>query len=301
MYSDGPGEPPTEHDSLSDYVCHAFPDDAYITDQFFVGLISVAVALPVDMLLVRLFEASNEGDAPEQWLDAPSGTWRLLLGSDSWKAWNYDAGVSDLVKWQARRGAEALPSALLRLAAWLAAAARRAFGGGDDDAKAKAKDGGGGHGDGDDSDDGVGFHEADARAEAWTKRCYAFSGLLGVYVVWAAFSWVIFTYGMLIYRQLGDKAQQEFAKVRVARCLVCSVPQPLTPAPLCVLCSLTDLGRGLLAEQRVGVAGGVQDRGQNSARPGHPGHAARDQGRAVVRGARCACAADAAAARGCLA
>jgi hypothetical protein len=27
-------------------VCHAFPDDAYITDQFFVGLISVAGACP---------------------------------------------------------------------------------------------------------------------------------------------------------------------------------------------------------------------------------------------------------------
>jgi len=27
----------------------------------------------------------------------------------------------------------------------------------------------------------------------------------------------IFTYGMLIYRQLGDKAQQEFAKVRSRR------------------------------------------------------------------------------------
>ena len=37
-------------------VCHAFPDDAFVTDQFVVGLISVAVALPVDLLLGRLFE-----------------------------------------------------------------------------------------------------------------------------------------------------------------------------------------------------------------------------------------------------
>ena len=231
LYSDGPGDPPTEHDSLADYVCHAFPDDAYVTDQFFVGLISVAVALPVDMLLVRLFEASNEGDPPEQWLEAPSGTWRLLLGSNGHKAWNYDAGVSDLVKWQARRGAEALPSALLRLAAWLAAAARRPRRG-DAKAKTKASKAGGGHSDSDESDDGAVFQESDARAEAWTKRWYAFSGLLGVYVIWAVFAWVIFTYGMLIYRQLGDRAQQEFAKVRARKCVPC-VSQPLTArAPL---------------------------------------------------------------------
>ena len=40
-------------------VCHAFPDDAYITDQFFVALIGVAVALPVDMFLQRAFEARH--------------------------------------------------------------------------------------------------------------------------------------------------------------------------------------------------------------------------------------------------
>jgi hypothetical protein len=205
LYSDGPGDPPTEHDSLADWVCHAFPDDAYVTDQFFVGLISVAVALPVDMLLVRLFEASNEGDAPEQWLEAPSGKWKLLLGKDCHKGWNYDAGVSDLAKYLARRGSEALPAALMRLCAWLAA---KVLGARDDDAgSAKKADG-----DGSDNEEDAVFDEAEARAEACSKRLYAFSGLLGVYVVWAAFSWVIFTYGMLIYRQLGDKAQQEFAK-----------------------------------------------------------------------------------------
>jgi len=57
-------------------VCHAFPDDAFVTDQFFVGLsacaaqvelpqvssraplaVSIAIALPVDLFLGRLFEA----------------------------------------------------------------------------------------------------------------------------------------------------------------------------------------------------------------------------------------------------
>jgi hypothetical protein len=211
LYSDGPGEPMTEHDSLADYVCHAFPDDAYITDQFFVGLISVAVALPVDMLLVRLFEASNEGDAPEQWIKAPTGVWKLLLGKDCHKAWQYDAKekpVSDLVKWLARRGAESLPAIVLRFFAWLAAKVKPAHHDDGEDGKKKAAD----DEDAEGVDDAATFDEAAARSEAWGKRGYAFSGLLGVYVIWAAFAWVIFTYGMLIYRQLGDKAQEEFAK-----------------------------------------------------------------------------------------
>ena len=54
--------------------------------------------------------------------------------------------------------------------------------------------------------------KAAARAEAWSKRLYAFGGLIGVYAFWAAFSWVIFTYGMLIYRQMGDQAQKKFTQ-----------------------------------------------------------------------------------------
>ena len=55
------GDPGAEefHELLDEYVCHAFPDDAYITDQFFVALIGVAVALPVDMFLQHAFEIAN--------------------------------------------------------------------------------------------------------------------------------------------------------------------------------------------------------------------------------------------------
>jgi hypothetical protein len=31
LFSDGPGEAPSEHEFIDDYVCHAFPDDAYVT------------------------------------------------------------------------------------------------------------------------------------------------------------------------------------------------------------------------------------------------------------------------------
>ena len=276
LYSDGPGDPPTEHDTLADYVCHAFPDDAYVTDQFFVGLISVAVALPVDLLLVRMFEASNEGDAPERWLDAPSGVWRLLLGKDCHRQWQYDSKskpVSDLVKWLARRGTEALPGIVMRLLRWLWANACRApaeepangdMKAGDDDASV--------------SDDVTSMDSAEARLEACSKRGYAFGGLLGVYVVWAVFSWVIFTYGMLIYKTLGDSAQKEFAKVR-QKCVALRFLGRSRAR-----CD-TDLGRWLLVEQRFRVAGGVQNRRQNGTHPCYPGPAAHHQRPAVVRGA----------------
>jgi hypothetical protein len=176
-----PGVPPEEHTYLDDWVCHAFPDDAYITDQFLVALISVAVALPIDLLLARAFEIANEGDAVECWLDAPPGTWKLLLGKDAHNAWHYtDAArekpVSDFVKWLVRRGSETLPAALLRLAAWLR---RRLFGAPAEDEDEQTDDVHKASGASDVSD-----ASADARADAVAKRLYASVGLLGVYACW---------------------------------------------------------------------------------------------------------------------
>ena len=63
-----------------------------------------------------------------------------------------------------------------------------------------------------DDEDGDGSSaSAEARADALVRRLYASLGLLGVYACWTIFAWFIFTYGMLIYRQLGDSAQQESA------------------------------------------------------------------------------------------
>jgi len=55
VYGD-PGEE-TCHDTLADYVCHAFPDDSNYLDQIYVGLISMVVVLPVSLglrLLARM-------------------------------------------------------------------------------------------------------------------------------------------------------------------------------------------------------------------------------------------------------
>ena len=200
LYSDGPGEPPTEHDSIDAWVCHAFPDDAYVTDQFFVGLISVAVALPVDLFLQRAFEIANESEMPGNWLDAPPGKWKLLLGKDAHNGWRLAdprRPVSEFVRWIVGGGAESDLQAVLFVVGYLLRRLRaRLFGEAppaafaeDEDAKPSAK----GSGTASESSSG----SASARADALTKRLYAAAGLLGVYVTWTIMAWFIFTYGAL--------------------------------------------------------------------------------------------------------
>ena len=188
------------HPTLADYVCHAFPDDAYVTDQIFVGLICVAVALPVTLFLERAFETANEVDgAAEGWVTW-GGLWRLALGKDAHKKWWWtnrddppgelvqllaaDAGYGDLAKFAAAQ-------ALRKLRQWMTP--RAVIGdGGDADGKEpespRPRDGG-------EDEKEEAYDDADARRGALARRAYAATGLLGVYVTWAIFSWFIFTYG----------------------------------------------------------------------------------------------------------
>jgi hypothetical protein len=117
------GDPPEEHVYLDDYVCTAFPDDAYVSDQLLVGLISVAVALPVDLFLARAFEIANEGDAPESWLEAPAGKWKLLVGKNGhndWRLANPRRPISDVVlrMWLVRYSSEPIYATVFRLIGW---------------------------------------------------------------------------------------------------------------------------------------------------------------------------------------
>ncbi len=177
------GDPPEEHMYLDEYVCTQFPDDAYVTDQLLVGLISVAVALPVDLFLARAFELANENsDMPEAWIDEPTGKWKFLLGKDchnSWRLANPKQPVSDLVLWLVRYSSyEPMFATFVRLLSWLKRKIReRLFG------KEPEEE---------EDDDGAGTSaSAEARAEAIQKRLYASLGLLGVYVCWTIFAWCV--------------------------------------------------------------------------------------------------------------
>ena len=185
VFSDGTDEP-TEHDSIADYVCHAFPDDAYVTDQFFVGLISIAVALPVDRFLGRAFEIANEGDEglAGSWLEAPSGKWKLMLGKDAHNGWRLadpKRPVSDLVLWLVGGGAETdLQAALFIVTLVLRHLRAKIFGVPAPEEPAS---------DAEEEPAAEEEEEPDARADALKKKLYAAAGLIGTYVIWAIFSW----------------------------------------------------------------------------------------------------------------
>jgi hypothetical protein len=191
----------------------------------------VAVALPIDMLLQRAFEVANEGELPGNWLSAPSGKWKLLLGKRAHNGWRFadlDTPVSEFVLWLTAGGDESDFQTVLFLCGYALRRVRAALFGDDDDAEdeqrestdeddGKAARRSGGHPEFPDEPLQAQFAEREeifgrasgksnsgssrasssggseeARAEALIKRLYASAGLLGVYACWLIFCWVIF-------------------------------------------------------------------------------------------------------------
>ena len=70
------------------------------------------------------------------------------------------------------------------------------------------------HVDGDGSESGRSTSSSvrSARALARYKRAVMVLGLGGTFFCWAIFAWFIFTYGMLLYKLLGDEGQASFAR-----------------------------------------------------------------------------------------
>ena len=258
------GDPPSEHADLSEYECHAFPDDAYALDQVLVGLINIAIAIPTGMFLFRCFELANEGeDWPDAWLEKPRGWLKMLFqlafGRHFTGRWHYftplegehahhggvaDAGVatgetappvpesvalnasarragkkkqekhhvappctSDLVRWYVRHSYEVPTLWVKRFVTW---SWGKLIGQGETEpkaAEAEAEADSASH----KSGSAASGEEDEGAQDALMKRLYAGAGLLGIYMSWAIYSWFIFTYGMLIYRQMGDSAQRQFA------------------------------------------------------------------------------------------
>jgi hypothetical protein len=182
-------------------------------DQFFVGLISVAVALPVDYVLAQLFELANESDAPQNWVDAP-GKWKLLLGKDAHNGWHLAdpaKPVSALMLALIGEQARDFASSLLMLPLWLLGRLRgrcaaRAKPHGRDDAPADddadQKAGAAGKDQEDDAQSSRGGGSSHARAHALHRRLYASAGLLGVYVCWTIFAWCVHAAGVVLVRSL---------------------------------------------------------------------------------------------------
>ena len=164
-------------------------------------------------------------EVPERWVEAPPGKYRLLLrDKDLHRRWHLarDApkrgqGVSAAARWLIMNG-DNLPGLLLFLLQRRVARlwsrlrcrpeeAEHAWGA-DDDACGKDE----GASDGSAASGSTMARSSAAHTDALKKRLYASAGLLGVYACWTIFAWVIFTYGMLIYKTLGDDAQSQFAQ-----------------------------------------------------------------------------------------
>jgi len=197
-----------------EYVCHAFPDDAYVTDQFFVALIGVAVALPVDMFLQHAFEVANEVDgAPESWL-IWRGMWKMLLGKKAHSEWHFTDETrthpTELAMFIIREDDPAWPDVVMFIVTWvpgrLLAMLKHVIGIKDSEGNEEEKE--------DEKSEGSSEESAgaEARRDRLMKRLYASFGLIGIYICWAIFSWFIFVYGMIIYKNLGPEAQNSFSQ-----------------------------------------------------------------------------------------
>jgi hypothetical protein len=175
---------------LSDYTCHAFPDDDAPLDSFLVGLISIAVALPVTLFLNSFYSVANDADTPDSFLRW-AGWRRLVFGLAANRRWHYTAPAGQprcYARWHIRSGEEPALKTLLNLCssayAWLTCSdtpwvleARHA------EAAAAMADWSDDNGDDDGSDCAVASRRLDHR------RAVAYAGLAGTYVIWAIFAW----------------------------------------------------------------------------------------------------------------
>jgi hypothetical protein len=73
---------------MADYTCNAFPSDDKPVDSFIVGLISLAVGLPVALFLQTAFSIANDSEAPESWLEFV-GWRRFVFGFSAHRRWHY--------------------------------------------------------------------------------------------------------------------------------------------------------------------------------------------------------------------
>ena len=113
---------------VTEYVCSAFPDDENPIDSFLVGLISLAVALPVTLFLESSFSLSNTVMSPDLWLDWPGVWWLIFIGKEANKNWHYmlDGELpSRVARWYARFYSQGEPTIVtirnifIRIKCWL--------------------------------------------------------------------------------------------------------------------------------------------------------------------------------------
>ena len=96
---------PDYPNGLQDWQCTAFPDDENKpVDSFIVGLISIAIGLPVTLFIATCFGIANDSEAPESWLEW-YGYQKLIWGPRAHRRWRYTGPAGQpprFVKWYVR-------------------------------------------------------------------------------------------------------------------------------------------------------------------------------------------------------
>ena len=183
-----------------DYVCLQFPNDDSQRDSLILGLISWACSLPVVVLILNVFWNANAPDYDPAWL-----RWdfqrRMLLGRAEWRySPPGDAKRPNALRrctattWGVNWHYNAQQYLIERPTAFFFRAAQRR--------RARR---------------GLPELEPSDRLGAGLMtqikmQLFCVLGVASTYLVWAIMSWIIFTYGSLVYRLMGDSAQQKFAE-----------------------------------------------------------------------------------------
>ena len=215
---------PDYPNGLADYTCSAFPNDENQRDTLIVGLLAFAISLPVTLFLQTCFELANDNEAPESWL-AWGGSPRFVFGPQAHRRWRYTGPAGQpvrYVRWFVRSVDAPKFETLMNLWFSLKAFVTRSLTPWEEEAEefeatlaaeaaAEAAAAEGEEGSIARPSGTVSTSFASAKRLRFSKRKLTAVGVGGVYLIWAFFSWVVFTYGMLIYKLLGPSTQDSFA------------------------------------------------------------------------------------------
>jgi hypothetical protein len=198
-----------------------FPDDDRLIDKLVVALIAIAVAIPVTLFVGTLFDEANDVDEPKIQMQMPETVIRkrvyaLIFGRKPHKNWHFvDATgkqqVSGILRWWIRYGYEE-PVVFIPYHFWRWARRRLRGHPLNLQEPQQVEE----HSAANEAEHTREQEVVEARKEAQAlhrnRRLLGTIGVLGVYCIWAIFSWFIFAYGMQIYKTLGEDAEATFSR-----------------------------------------------------------------------------------------
>lgn len=203
---------PDYPNGLADYACTAFPDDENPRDSLIVGLLAFAIALPVTLFLQTCFELANDNEAPESWLTW-GGNQRFVFGPQAHRRWRYTGPAGQpcrYVRWFVRSVDAPKFETMMNLGLSLKAFVTRtqtpwaeeaseyeASVAAAEEAASEANEGSVARPSGK-----VSTSFASAKRLRSSKRKLTAVGIGGVYLIWAFFSWVVFTCALLQQRAI---------------------------------------------------------------------------------------------------